>query len=260
MPVIHVTGTNGKGSVVAMLRRLLMANGVSVGTYTSPHLERPNERIGRDGVPISDEDLAEALGGVAAVEPLLGRPCWRSSPRRAFRWFAGCPDGDRGGGVAGPLRRTNVVTADVAVVMGGRRPHRLRTRMGARVAQEKAGIVTPGRPVVLGDVGLLGRVRVEGARPVLALGRDFEVLRPAWRWEVVCSTCPVRGELPTVCCWRSTGGTRQPTPRSPSPPRRSSSDGPDDEVLTEAFADIEGSDASRSWPTSPRGARHGSQP
>ena len=71
MPVIHVTGTNGKGSVVSMLRRLLMANGLSVGTLTSPHLAVANERIARDGQPISDEELAEVLSGVAAVEELL---------------------------------------------------------------------------------------------------------------------------------------------------------------------------------------------
>src|SRR5690606_26761082 len=44
-PVIHVTGTNGKGSTVQMISRLLIAKGLRVGTYTSPHLERINERL-----------------------------------------------------------------------------------------------------------------------------------------------------------------------------------------------------------------------
>jgi hypothetical protein len=74
MPVVHVTGTNGKGSVAAMVTRLLEAHGLSVGTYTSPHLHRINERIGRNGEPISDADLAEALAGVAAVESLMDQP------------------------------------------------------------------------------------------------------------------------------------------------------------------------------------------
>ena len=62
-PVIHVTGTNGKGSTVQMITRLLMAHGLTVGTYTSPHLERINERITRNGEPISDDDFAEQIGG-----------------------------------------------------------------------------------------------------------------------------------------------------------------------------------------------------
>ena len=56
-----------------MVTALLTAHGLSVGTYTSPHLERLNERLRRDGQPIGDEDLAEVLTGIAAVEPLLER-------------------------------------------------------------------------------------------------------------------------------------------------------------------------------------------
>jgi dihydrofolate synthase/folylpolyglutamate synthase len=60
-PTIHVTGTNGKGSTVQMITRLLMAQGLTVGTYTSPHLERVNERITRNCEPISDDELAEQI-------------------------------------------------------------------------------------------------------------------------------------------------------------------------------------------------------
>ena len=58
--MIHITGTNGKGSTAQMITRLLMAQGLTVGTYTSPHLERVNERIARNGEPISDEELRRA--------------------------------------------------------------------------------------------------------------------------------------------------------------------------------------------------------
>ncbi|MEQ1704002.1 MAG: bifunctional folylpolyglutamate synthase/dihydrofolate synthase, partial [Ilumatobacteraceae bacterium] len=51
-PVIHITGTNGKGSTTQMITRLLMAHGLTVGTYTSPHLERLNERISVNCEPI----------------------------------------------------------------------------------------------------------------------------------------------------------------------------------------------------------------
>ena len=57
-PVIHITGTNGKGSVARMVTSLLREAGLGVGTYTSPHLEQINERISYDGEPIGDEDLA----------------------------------------------------------------------------------------------------------------------------------------------------------------------------------------------------------
>lgn len=58
LPIIHVTGTNGKGSAVAMLSSILRAAGYRVGTYTSPHLERYNERFAINGEEISDEDFA----------------------------------------------------------------------------------------------------------------------------------------------------------------------------------------------------------
>ena len=71
-PVIHITGTNGKGSTAQMITRLLMAQGLQVGTYTSPHLERINERWARDAEPIADEELAEQIAAVADLEGLTG--------------------------------------------------------------------------------------------------------------------------------------------------------------------------------------------
>ena len=63
---VGITGTNGKGTVAAMVTSLLVAHGLSVGTYTSPHLERVHERICLDSEPISDDDLAEAIWGLVA--------------------------------------------------------------------------------------------------------------------------------------------------------------------------------------------------
>ena len=80
-PVVHVTGTNGKGSTVRMISALLRSAGLSVGTYTSPHLERLNERLAWDGADIDDDALAEAIGAVAALEPVAGvRPSVWSWP------------------------------------------------------------------------------------------------------------------------------------------------------------------------------------
>ena len=74
-PVIHITGTNGKGSTAAMVTALLAARGLSVGTYTSPNLSRVNERLSRNGEPIDDETFTEVLETLARIEP-----SWRSSP------------------------------------------------------------------------------------------------------------------------------------------------------------------------------------
>ena len=89
-PVVHITGTNGKGSTAQIVTRLLMAQGLTVGTYTSPHLQRVNERIARDGEPISDDELAEQLAAMADLEVLTGvRPSYfELCTAAAFRWFA----------------------------------------------------------------------------------------------------------------------------------------------------------------------------
>src|SRR5437762_7386396 len=70
-PVLHITGTNGKGSTARMLTALLVGRGLSVGTYTSPDLERVNERLAWNGEPISDGAFVEVVAAIAALEPLL---------------------------------------------------------------------------------------------------------------------------------------------------------------------------------------------
>ena len=90
-PVIHITGTNGKGSTAAMVTALLAEQGLTVGTYTSPNLSRVNERIARNGEPIDDESLVEVLASLARAS----RPMMKDRPTRfelltaaAFAWFA----------------------------------------------------------------------------------------------------------------------------------------------------------------------------
>ncbi|MGH9130308.1 MAG: bifunctional folylpolyglutamate synthase/dihydrofolate synthase, partial [Acidimicrobiales bacterium] len=73
-PVLHVTGTNGKGSTVAMLGALLGAKGLRVGTYTSPDLQHLNERMAIAGEPIPDHALAEVLGSVATAARVMREP------------------------------------------------------------------------------------------------------------------------------------------------------------------------------------------
>ena len=89
-PAIHITGTNGKGSTAQILTRLLVAQGLTVGTFSSPHLERVNERLSRNGEPIGDDELGEQIGAVADLAMLAGvEPSYfEIVTAAAFRWFA----------------------------------------------------------------------------------------------------------------------------------------------------------------------------
>jgi len=65
IPSIHITGTNGKGSTTAMATSLLMAKGLTVGTYTSPNLHAVSERLAHNGKPIDDASLTDVLTELA---------------------------------------------------------------------------------------------------------------------------------------------------------------------------------------------------
>jgi dihydrofolate synthase / folylpolyglutamate synthase len=155
-PVIHITGTNGKGSTAQMVTRLLMANGLKVGTCTSPHLERLNERMALDGEPISDEELAEQIAAIGAVEPLVGaRPSYfEICTAAAFRWFADVAVDVMvvEVGLLGRWDATNVVDADIAVVTNIGLDHtELAGPTKAHIAREKAGIIKPSSVAVIGE-------------------------------------------------------------------------------------------------------------
>lgn len=183
-PVIHLTGTNGKGSTARMVEALLRAHGLSVGLYTSPHLERVNERLVWDGRPIPDDELDDVLADLAAVEGLVdGEPSWfELVTAAAFRWFA-----DSAVDVAvvevgllGRYDATNVADGTVAVVTNIGRDH----TDGApgwerRIAEEKAGIVKPGSTLVLGetDPALQAVIEAEGPERTWRRPRDLDVVR-----------------------------------------------------------------------------------
>ena len=155
-PVIHITGTNGKGSTARMVTELLAATGLSVGTYTSPHLEAINERISRNGEPISDDELGLAIGGVAAVEDVAGiTPSYfEILTAAAFSWFADVAV-DVAVSEVGMLGRwdaTNVADGVVAVLTNVGQDHT--DGEGAwreAIAGEKVGIVKEGATFVCGE-------------------------------------------------------------------------------------------------------------
>lgn len=155
-PLIHLTGTNGKGSTARMIAALLAARGLSVGTYTSPDLERVNERLAWNGSPIADDALAEVLEAVAALEPLCGGRLSRfeALTAAAYRWFADLAVDVAvvEVGLGGRWDATNVAEASVAVVTNVSVDHaEILGDTVLAIAAEKAGIVKPGSSLVLGE-------------------------------------------------------------------------------------------------------------
>ncbi len=182
-PVIHITGTNGKGSTAQMISRLLVASGLTVGTYTSPHLERVNERISRNLEPISDEDLAEQIAAIAELEAIIGRRpgYFEIMTAAAFRWFADVAVDVMviEVGLLGRWDATNVVDATVAVVTNIGMDH---TEFAgptlADIAREKSGIIKPGSATVVGETrpDLVSIFAAAGGASLLTVDDDFELV------------------------------------------------------------------------------------
>ncbi len=182
-PSIHITGTNGKGSTAQMISRLLVASGLTVGTYTSPHLERVNERISRNLESISDEDLAEQIAAIADLEGVVGRRpgYFEIMTAAAFRWFADVAVDVMviEVGLLGRWDATNVVDATVAVVTNIGMDH---TEFAgptlADIAREKAGIIKAGSATVVGETrpDLVSIFADAGGAALLAVDDDFEIV------------------------------------------------------------------------------------
>ena len=155
--VIHVAGTNGKGSVCAITESILRAAGMSVGLYTSPHLVRFNERIRINGEDISDSELADALDvcETAAAElcKATGHEAtfFEIATVLAFECFrrAGVSIAVLETGLGGRLDATNVVMPLLSVITPVAIEHtRWLGDSAAEIAREKAGIIKRGRPVI----------------------------------------------------------------------------------------------------------------
>ena len=182
-PVIHVTGTNGKGSTTQMISRLLMAQGLTVGTYSSPHLERLNERIARNAEPISDDEFAEQVAAVADVEVLTGvRPSYFEAVTcAAYRWFADVAVDVAvvEVGLLGRWDATNVCESQVAVVTNIGIDHtEYAGPTTAHIATEKAGIVKAGSAVVIGETDpALAQIFIDaGGASHFLRGEHFDVV------------------------------------------------------------------------------------
>jgi dihydrofolate synthase / folylpolyglutamate synthase len=150
---IHVAGTNGKGSVSAMLDAVGRAAGLRTGLYTSPHLVRFNERIQVSGQPITDE---EVLGGLNVIRETIARSgCvptfFEITTALGFLHFLRhrVDLAIMETGLGGRLDATNLITPLVSVLTSIDLDHqRILGDSKAKIAREKAGIIKPSVPVV----------------------------------------------------------------------------------------------------------------
>ena len=153
-PTIHIGGTNGKGSVTALVAGALRASRWRVGTYTSPHLVSFRERVQVDGVPIGEAAVAMWVERLRPVADRLGATFFETTTALAFADLAA-----RGAeiavievGLGGRLDSTNVVRPLVSAVTKIEMDHQ--KYLGetlAEIAREKAGIAKPGVPFVVGE-------------------------------------------------------------------------------------------------------------
>jgi dihydrofolate synthase / folylpolyglutamate synthase len=166
VPIIHVAGTNGKGSVCAFLSHILIKAGYRVGRYTSPHLIDWRERITVDNVWIGIEDFKIALSKVNEVILSDSMPTQFEVVTAAAWWYFSQQQVDIAvieTGLGGRLDATNVVERPLVSVItsiGMDHWQRLGNSLGA-IAGEKAGIIKEKRPVVVGELPLEAREVIE---------------------------------------------------------------------------------------------------
>jgi dihydrofolate synthase / folylpolyglutamate synthase len=188
VPVIHIAGTNGKGSVAAMLEAIARQAGLRTGLYTSPHLVRLGERVQVDRVPLSEAEIVSYARRLDPVAEKIGRGCADDRPSffefmtaMAFLQFAEkrCEVALIEVGMGGRLDATNVVVPEVAVITSIGLDHC--DMLGdtlAKIAAEKAGIIKPGVPVVMGRLppeaeAVVRQIAGERGAPVWSVRVEF---------------------------------------------------------------------------------------
>ena len=176
--VILVGGTNGKGSSVEMLRALLAESGV-VGTYTSPHVLRYNERIAVDGRPAVDEAIVAAFERVDAARGNVVLTYFEFGTLAALAVFAarGVDTAILEVGLGGRLDAVNAVDPDASLITNVALDHcEWLGHDVESIGREKAGILRPGKPAVFASVDMPASVaahaRQLGAHLVRA-GHDY---------------------------------------------------------------------------------------
>lgn len=182
-PVLHVAGTNGKGSSVATAEALLRPRGLRIARYTSPHLVDFRERIVVDGTPISADEVVAFIEQWTPTVERIGASFFEATTALAFAHFAraGADVALIETGLGGRLDATNVVQPRAAGVTSIGFDHM--EYLGEtleQIAREKAGIFKAGVPAVIGDADAVVRghlalaARAVGASPVRVVVEESE--------------------------------------------------------------------------------------
>ncbi|MBK8478023.1 MAG: bifunctional folylpolyglutamate synthase/dihydrofolate synthase [Opitutaceae bacterium] len=225
-PCIHVAGTNGKGSVSAMLEAIFRLAGWHTGLYTSPHLLRLGERMQVDRVPLSDEEIVAYCREVqahadrlAALDPSDHPSFFEFMTGAAFLHFARkrVDVGLIEVGLGGRFDATNILEPEIAVITSIGLDHcELLGDTYEQIAFEKAGIIKPGRPVVVGRMppeaqAVIERLAAERGAPLWSVECEFGTELAAYpttnlegtyqRWNAATATLVAR-LMPPV--WRLT--------------------------------------------------------
>lgn len=188
-PIIHVTGTNGKGSTIAFMRELFMGHGKKVASFTSPHIVSINDRICINGQPIADADFIRLANQVKEMEKTLLQTHDQLSffellTLIAFLYFRE-QEVDLvllEVGIGGLLDTTNVVTGEIAVITSIGLDHQ--ETLGdsiAAIAEQKAGIFKAGKKAVIAKLPSEARLVCQKKADSLAVdlyqaGQDFSML------------------------------------------------------------------------------------
>ncbi|MES9925491.1 MAG: bifunctional tetrahydrofolate synthase/dihydrofolate synthase [Candidatus Thiodiazotropha endolucinida] len=188
--VITVAGTNGKGSCVAMLESIYLRAGIQIGSFTSPHLIRYNERIRLNGKPVSDQQLCRAFEMIDQAREQISLSYFEFATLAALICFASeKPDlVILEVGLGGRLDAVNIVDADVALITTIDLDHT--DWLGndvESIGREKAGIIRGHKPVVLADPAMPRSVLDHADQleaDIYQFGRDFthQSCDIGWRW------------------------------------------------------------------------------
>lgn len=159
-PIIHVTGTNGKGSTIAFMRELFVSHGKKVGTFTSPHIVSIHDRICINAQPISDDDFIRLAEQVKTMEQRLLETHDQLSFFELLTLIALLYFKEQEVdlvllevGIGGLLDTTNVVTGEIAIITSIGLDHQ--ETLGdslEEIAKQKAGIFKPGKSAVIANL------------------------------------------------------------------------------------------------------------
>ena len=209
LKIIHVAGTNGKGSVCAMLSAILAEAGYRVGVYTSPHLFSVRERFRIDNHYISEAEFAQQINTIVQALGNDAITYFECTTALALLWFAGeqpdCVILETG--LGGRLDATNVVQPLLSIITSLSLDHQayLGTQL-PDIAREKAGIIKHLTPVVAAGSDpavemVLGEKALAEHAPLYVSGRDFICAQDdtgVWQWRGY--AVPLAGQIADLRC------------------------------------------------------------